>query len=113
MNIDHIIADWLAMLPNNIATKLDKSPESLLVLGEYLVTRFQSPNEVRDISNKAELDAIVSYIGEVYRLHFPTGGIWRINYELGPLRETRYTFHAEVGISCSNGGQHPLNQFLI
>ena len=68
--IDDRVNEWKATIPTGIAAQLDWSVESLSVLEKYILNTYQF--ETAYVSeNKQDIDAIASYIGEVYRKHIP------------------------------------------
>jgi len=70
--------NWKEQLPKEIKVKLDKTPESLLQLEQFILTKFANPREARDPANSKMLDAVSTYIGEVLRLNLPDKPEWDV-----------------------------------
>lgn len=77
-SIPNRLTDWKEELPAELQIKLDKTPESLLELEQFILTKFQSPKETRDPANSKILDAISTYVGEVLRLNLPDKPEWDV-----------------------------------
>lgn len=68
--IDDRVDEWKATILPGIAAELDWSIESLSVLGKYILDTYQFETAYVP-ENKQAIDAMASYIGEVYRKHIP------------------------------------------
>lgn len=73
------ISQWKKDIPNEVSSKLDWSPESLLVVEEYLLDNYVLEDQ-QDIEKRSALDAIVSYVGDLIRKNIPET-IWKIELE--------------------------------
>lgn len=109
--IDQRIDAWLATVPEHQRIKLDKSPESLLTIGDYLIDNFAKSIEVKEPTPEVAriIYAIVTYIGEVHRLNYPGGGVWKPHLLNGPIYDHPRVFKAVVGIEAKDyeGGNYP------
>lgn len=108
--IDERINNWRETLPRQLKQKLDKSPESLLSLGEYLVETFHNSDSANDPALEGIMDAIATYIGEVYRLNLPGKQLWRPSTEVIDSETPKFYFYCKVGLDFNNGGENPSSQ---
>ena len=107
--IDARLNSWMNTVPKHQRMNLDKSPESLFVLADYIMENFATGAELRDPNVAAQLDAIFTYIGEVHRLHYPVKVAWIPDLTGGPLQERSLKFKARVGFESGElrGKGHP------
>jgi len=77
-SISDRLNNWKESLPNELKVKLDNSPESLIHLEQFILSKFQNPIDARDPVNEKILDAISTYIGEVLRLNLPDKPEWDV-----------------------------------
>lgn len=75
--MDDRLEQFLRDLPTHIGSKMDYSAESLSVLEDWLMTRYQSVNDILKESEKLMLDMLSRYVGESLRKNL--GGIWSID----------------------------------
>jgi hypothetical protein len=73
------VNEWKKNIPTELANKLDWSPESLTFIEKYALENYTIKDQ-KDKSKRAVLDAIVSYIGEVFRINIPET-IWKIELD--------------------------------
>lgn len=108
--IDERINNWKETLPLQLSAKLDKSPESLILLGEYLVETFHDANSANDPELEFTMDAIATYIGEVYRLNLPGKQLWKPSPEVMDSAHPKFYFYCEVGLDFNRGGKNPFSK---
>lgn len=76
--------EWLMLLPDELEKvekalhhlDLDDSPESLLRLEGWILDNYPSMDAILDDREKMTLDALLRYVGEVFRVHLQ--GKWDI-----------------------------------
>ncbi|TCW41729.1 hypothetical protein EDC32_1011396 [Laceyella sacchari] len=76
--------EWLMLLPDELEKiekslhhlDLDYSPESLLRLEGWILDHYPSMDAILDDREKMILDALLRYVGEVFRVHLQ--GKWEI-----------------------------------
>jgi hypothetical protein len=76
--------EWLMLLPDELEKiekalnhlDLDDSPESLLRLEGWILDNYPSMDAILDDREKMTLDALLRYVGEVFRVHLQ--GKWEI-----------------------------------
>lgn len=68
--IDQVVDQWIETLPDTVRTRLDFTPESLTVLEQYLLERFESPMDAYNSENSSTIDSASGYIGKVYLANF-------------------------------------------
>ncbi len=73
------INEWKKSVPKEIASKLDWTPESLLIVEKYLLDNY-SVEYQNSKEKRPALDAIVSYVGDLIRRSIPET-IWKIELE--------------------------------
>jgi len=73
------VKKWKKILPEEISKQLNWSPESLLIIEQYLLNNFKLADQNNKDKREA-LDAIVSYTGEVFKKHIPET-VWKIDVE--------------------------------
>lgn len=106
--IETRINTWLQTVPKQYRKQLDKSPESLLILADYLIATFADSGEYLKIENATTFDAVCTYIGEVHRLHYPAKAIWRPQLLNGPMQGEYFVFKGVVGLELiDNAGKDP------
>ena len=76
--IDKRISSWKDTLEDDLKKELDKSPESLKNLEKYLLVTFQKPSQTRDQVNADLVDAISTYLGQVFIESMPDNHIWEV-----------------------------------
>ena len=74
-NKNELLTNWKNSLDAEINNNFDYSLESLKDLGVYLIDRFESPAELRDLRNSGEVFLINGYINEVFIRNIK-GGDW-------------------------------------
>lgn len=73
------INQWKKNIPNEVSSKLDGSPESLLILEKFLLDNYTLEDQ-KDKEKRPSLDAIVSYVGDLIRKNIPET-VWKIELE--------------------------------
>jgi hypothetical protein len=76
-SIQERLANWGATIPDSLKNNLDYSPVSLNTIEQYLLAKFDNPMAAYDANNEIELDAISTYIGEVFIKNFQ-GAKWDV-----------------------------------
>ncbi|MEY5049637.1 MAG: hypothetical protein RLZZ175_2996 [Bacteroidota bacterium] len=110
--------EWLPCIPCRIeylkefvgfevATKLDFSKESLMIVSQLLLDNFKDPYNYGLSDDKQLLDAITTYIGEVY-IKFGNGLISWKAFNIKP-RENEYYFEGVLIFANGNGNYPPSN----
>jgi hypothetical protein len=80
MDMDDVIENLRGTLPEAVRTRLDLSPESLDVIEQIALDKYeQFADAFRSVADVAVIDAMGRYVGEVFRKHL--GGRWMISYE--------------------------------
>ncbi|TCS95887.1 hypothetical protein [Hazenella coriacea] len=72
---DDWFQEWLSLMPDVMeeltekleSLELDYSPESLLRLEEWILEKYQTVDSIKAESEKMTLDALLRYVGEVYK----------------------------------------------
>jgi hypothetical protein len=77
--IDATIKQLLDELPEEIAQRLDFTPESLDVLEGWLLSKYDSPAAILQPSENWYIDRASKYVGETIRRN--AGGEWAINLD--------------------------------
>lgn len=86
MDMSDAIDRFMAMLPAEVSSKLDYGPDSLRVLEQWLLARYEDNAGARDASQAATLDGAARYLGETLRKNL--GGTWFIAFD-----DPRNVFH--------------------
>lgn len=79
MEMDDAIEYFMKSIPNEISIKLDYTPESLLVLEEYILHKYADIESARKKSEAKFFDGASRYLGELFRKL--DGGKWYIELE--------------------------------
>jgi hypothetical protein len=75
--MDDRLEEFVGVLPTDISSKMDYSAESLSVLEGWLMTQYESVNDILKESEKPMLDMVTRYVGETLRKNL--GGVWNID----------------------------------
>lgn len=94
--------EWLMLLPDELEKlqkelnhlDLDYSPESLLRLEGWILENYPSTDAILDDQEKMTLDALLRYVGEVFKIHLQ--GKWDV-----VLDDPQYVFYNLPIISFS------------
>lgn len=105
--IDDRIEAWKEKLPVHVSQSLDKSPDSLIILEEYLIKTYPDSDSATDPALADTIDAIATYIGEVYKLNLPGNQVWRPSTEIMETENPQFYFYCEVGLDFKKGGKNP------
>ncbi|EMG9219896.1 toprim domain-containing protein [Enterobacter hormaechei] len=98
---------------------LDKISTELSVIVRYLMQRFVSPDEARELLQaqqssgealeiKRQADPLVDFCGYLMPLSTPNG-LFIGNANIRPINPKRYLYHAYLSFMESRGHQHPLS----
>lgn len=79
--IDERLNKWLYSLDDELRKLLDVTPDSLIPLEKYILSRFDTPRLVRKVENEKETDAIATYIGQVLINNLPDRPRWEVSME--------------------------------
>ena len=75
-DMDDALARFLDSLPEEVRARLDRSPQSLRVIEEWLLSRYPSTDATLPMSESQMIDGAARYVGEVFRKTL--GGKWTI-----------------------------------
>ena len=78
-NMDDALDEFISSAPVGVREKLDLSANSLNVLEQLVLDRYQSPTETKPPSEAKFVDSAARYFGEVLRRN--TGSKWMIRFE--------------------------------
>lgn len=84
-NIHRRIGDWKNRLTPSFSSQLDLTPNSLRLVEQWLLEKFDTPQTARNPLNVTLLDEVGTYIGEVFIRNFPESQ-WRIAENRASLR---------------------------
>lgn len=76
-DMDFMLGEFFAELPESVRARLDYSVDSLDVLEGWLLARYDHYRSLMQKSELVILDGSARYIGETYRRHL--GGYWYID----------------------------------
>src|SRR5262249_35102032 len=79
MFMDDTIQQLLDELPEDVAQQLDFTPESLVTLEKWLLSKYASAKAILQPSENWTLDRAARYVGETIRR--TAGGVWGIELE--------------------------------
>ena len=95
--IDATIEQFFDQLPDEVAQRLNFTPESLDALEEWLLSKYDSPAAILQPSENWYLDRAAKYVGETIRRN--AGGEWAIN-----LDDPSYAYYGVPEIRSERGG---------
>ncbi len=84
--MDDRLDAFVKALPTDISTNMDYSAKSLSILEGWLMTRYESVNDILKEAEKLMLDMASRYVGETLRKNL--GGVWNID-----LRNKKNVFY--------------------
>ncbi len=79
IEMDDALRRFFASLPSVLQNQLDYSPDSLVPLEEWILSKYNRPQDLIEAEQKEMLDGLARYIGEVYRKTI--GGRWEIRLD--------------------------------
>lgn len=88
-SVEERVSTWISSLDIELGRQLNGTPESLMEIEKYLLTRFDNPRNIERRENSKELDAITTYIGQVLINHLPDKPRWGVSM----VDSTNYEFY--------------------
>jgi hypothetical protein len=79
MDMDDALIRFVDTLPTEIKAQIDFSPESLVVLEAWLLSKYSDTDKIMLMTESKVVDGAARYVGEVFRRCL--GGKWVIDFK--------------------------------